>query len=90
MSASNELAEKVIAALQDYQGPHVSLACRDCAEGAWEVVLNALTEAGYEIVKTPTEAVQWPEHPLYVCGHQHASRDEAAQCPVYKEWRAAH
>ena len=33
-----------------------------------------------------------PKHEelIWICGHRHASREEAAQCPVYKEWRVSH
>jgi hypothetical protein len=64
MSDTNSADEKqalrnaMIAALENLQTAHVSLACPDCAEDAWDFVVEHLSAMGYRIVPVePTEAM---------------------------------
>lgn len=57
-SEKQALRETMIAALESLQTAHVSLACPDCAEEAWDFVVDHLTEFGYRILPAePTEAM---------------------------------
>jgi len=51
--------EAMIAALENLQTAHVSLACPDCAEDAWDFVVEHLSAMGYRIVPLEPTPAMW-------------------------------
>ena len=56
--AASDAKEAIIVSLGEVSTAHVSLACRDCAEAAWEAVAEVLEARGLVIVpREPTPAM---------------------------------
>lgn len=63
------LRETMIAALENLQTAHVSLACPDCAEEVWNFAVEHLAEFGYAIVPVEPTPEMWAAVNVVERGH---------------------